>query len=113
VRILTWLVVPPALVVAIGFAIANRGPATISADPFQPGSAAWSVSLPLYVIVFAAVLAGIVLGGLASVFARARSGRRARDARIKADILSRELAARDRARAASPPVQTSLPAIRA
>ncbi|WP_439816559.1 lipopolysaccharide assembly protein LapA domain-containing protein [Zavarzinia sp. CC-PAN008] len=107
-RILTWFIVPPAIVAGIVLAIANRTPTTFSIDPFAPGSAAWSVTVPLYLIIFGAVLVGIVLGGTASLFARARANAHARDARIKAQVLQREL------NRAAPPAAapTTLPAVR-
>lgn len=73
-RLLGWIVVLPLALVAIAFAVANRGPVRISFDPLP-----LAVDLPLYLALFAALFAGIVLGGVAARLAawRSKSGRAA------------------------------------
>ena len=65
-KILTAIVVVPLLIVIVGFAVANRQPATISFDPFDQAHPAYAVSLPLFVIIFILVILGVIVGGVAS-----------------------------------------------
>ena len=60
------LVLAAAVVV---LAVANRSPVTLTADPFR-ADAAYSITLPLYAVIFAAVAIGVVLGALARALAR-------------------------------------------
>jgi uncharacterized integral membrane protein len=95
---LAWLA---AGIVLVLFAIANRGLVAVSVDPFG-GDAALSARLPLFIIVFGAVIVGIVLGGLA-----ARLGGRRRTRQLQAELRRRDEEAR-RAAATAP----QLPAVR-
>lgn len=52
-----------AVVAASLFAVANRGAVTVSLDPLPPADPAWTFQLPLYLVIFAAMFAGILLGG--------------------------------------------------
>jgi len=61
-------------------AVANRAPVTLVLDPFG-ADPAMVLTLPLYALVFAALAAGVVIGGLAvSLGRRGGRGRRARKA---------------------------------
>lgn len=57
-RIVGWLIVLPVLAGAALFALANRGALSVSFWPSQ-----YAVTAPVYLIVFAAVLIGVVVGG--------------------------------------------------
>lgn len=60
--------------VLVALAVANRQPVTVSLDPLGAAPGA-SVTLPLYAVVFAALIAGVVLGGTAVALSRRRSAR--------------------------------------
>ncbi len=85
-RIFGWLIFLPVLAGAVLFALANRGALTIS---FWP--APYTVTTPVYLAAFAAILSGFFLGG---VFAwigfgrkRALLRKRAREIeRLKSEI---------------------------
>jgi uncharacterized integral membrane protein len=59
------VLVPLALALML-FAIANRQAVKLSLDPIAPESPLLSLELPLYAIVMAALILGVVIGGLAS-----------------------------------------------
>ncbi len=66
-KILAWLLGIPVLAGAVLFALANRSGITLS---FWPAS--YTLTGPVYVAVFACVLAGVFLGGLAAWLAYGR-----------------------------------------
>jgi uncharacterized integral membrane protein len=69
---LLWLLVGVALVL---FAIANRTLVPVSIDPFR-SDAALGIQLPLFLVIFAAVVIGVVLGGIADHMRSRRQIRR-------------------------------------
>ena len=65
-RITSLLVALPVAIVLITLAIANRHAVTFVLDPFHPEDPQVSLSLPFYVYLFGMLIAGVVLGGLAT-----------------------------------------------
>ena len=98
-RLLTVVVFIPLAIVLIALAVANRAPVDFTIDPFNPGNPGLTVSLPLFVLLFAALALGLVIGSLATWFRQGRYRKAARQ---------RETTAADAA-----PARTSLPAPRA
>ena len=94
--LLKWLVLVPVAVLAILLAIANRAPVPVVFDPFLSQSASLTVQAPLFVVVFAALIAGIVIGGAAAWVRQGRHRKASRDAEAKA---ARERVEADRLRA--------------
>lgn len=96
-RIARILIAFPAAVVLVTLAIANRHSVQMVLDPFKPEQPALSLVLPFYVYLFAALVAGVVLGGFATWVAQ-RHWRRstriktqeARRWHAEADRLARE-----------------------
>nr|WP_245327787.1 LapA family protein [Xanthobacter flavus] len=68
----------PLAILAVALAVANRKPVTLSLDPFAPDHPAVSVTLPLFAIIFAAVIVGVIAGGIVTW---ARQGRYRKEAR--------------------------------
>lgn len=66
-----------AILVAV-FSLTNRGPLTLSFDPFQPEAPALSLSAPVFVILFLTLMLGILLGGMAAWIGQAKWRRAAR-----------------------------------
>jgi uncharacterized integral membrane protein len=65
VRRLLWLFVAvPVAVLLIVFSVANRGPVTMLLDPFSRENPAIQLTLPFFVFIFAALVLGVLLGGL-------------------------------------------------
>jgi len=112
VKRFSWILTLPLIVVAAIFAIANREPITLDLWPFEA-----SPRLPLFVILLACLVFGLVVGGLATWLSAAPTRRRARQARQRVAELEREVARlrqeRDRAARAVAPAdsgQAGLPA---
>jgi uncharacterized integral membrane protein len=82
------ILVPLAIVIVI-LSVANRGAVTFSLDPF--GGNALSFAAPLFVFLFAALLLGILVGGVAAWLRQGRWRHAARIERAEAARLSREL----------------------
>ena len=65
-KFLRALIMVPAAVALALLAIANRQPVTVSFDPFDASDTDFTVTVPLYVLGFTILIAGVVLGGLAA-----------------------------------------------
>lgn len=63
-RLTTWIIGIPVALAAIWLALANRQPVELSLDPFSQSTPALTVQMPLYLLLFIAILAGVLLGGL-------------------------------------------------
>ncbi len=68
-RRLILLVIAVAL---IALMVANRHSASIALDPFAQGAPAAMVEAPMYVFLFAALLAGFILGGIGAWLGQAK-----------------------------------------
>ena len=84
------LVLLPVGIVIVMLAIANRHRVTISLDPFTADQPAIALTKPLYLIMLVAVLAGVVIGGVAAWLGQGRWRRAARRARSEARALRAE-----------------------
>ena len=98
-RIVGWLVLVPLCAVLIVFALANRhmvainfNPFVTPADPAMPG-----YGVPMFVVIFAVLLVGVVLGGVATWFTQSHHRRDERMFRRENERLHRELDAAHRA----------------
>jgi uncharacterized integral membrane protein len=77
-RLLAVLIFGPLAILLVVLAVANRAPVRLSIDPFNPGSDALSIDLPLFFVAFAALAVGVILGGLAVWLNQGRYRRSAR-----------------------------------
>jgi uncharacterized integral membrane protein len=75
-KFLTALVLIPLGLFFVIFAVANRHLVTVSFDPFNSTYPAVGVTLPLFVVIIAVAILGVVAGGSATWF-RQRHWRRA------------------------------------
>jgi uncharacterized integral membrane protein len=87
-------------IVLIALAVANRGFVPFTLDPFDPGNPGLTLSLPLFVYLFLALLLGVLVGSATTWLRQGRYRRRARRHAEEARSL-REEAARS-----TPPAQT-------
>lgn len=85
-KLSTYAVTVPAVVVAAVLAVANRQSVQFSLDPFSSTAPAFAVIMPLYLLLFLAVLFGVLLGGL--VVAIGRRPRRSTAARLSSTSAS-------------------------
>ena len=104
------IIIPLFLIFAV-FAVANRHFVTVSFDPFNSTEPALAASLPLFALIIAVAILGVVAGGFATWFGQRRwrrAARRheadARDARAElADLRAASMASRgEPARLAGP-----------
>src|SRR6266849_10900458 len=75
-KFLSALILIPLGLICVVFAVANRHFVTVSFDPFNTTDPALAVSLPLFVLIIAVAIVGVVAGGCATWF-RQRHWRRA------------------------------------
>jgi uncharacterized integral membrane protein len=109
-KIVKALILVPLAIILIAFAVANRQTVTVSFDPFDKADPALSLALPLYVLILALVIAGVIVGGIAAWMRQGRWRWRARLAESKARELRVEndqLKRRDGAVPASTPPSAS------
>ena len=75
-KFVTAAVLIPLGLIFLVFAVANRHAVTVSFDPFNSADPSIAVTLPLFVVIIAVAIAGVVAGGTATWF-RQRHWRRA------------------------------------
>ena len=89
-RIFLFVFTIPAAIVLIALSVANRAPVMATIDPFNPGNPALSSSLPLFAIVLAALIMGVVLGSFLTWVNQGKHRNRARVEAGKAETIKRE-----------------------
>jgi uncharacterized integral membrane protein len=75
-KFLTAAILIPLGVILVVFAVANRHLVTVSFDPFNSTDPSVAVTLPLFVVIIAVAIVGVVAGG-AAIWFRQRHWRRA------------------------------------
>ena len=85
-KIVTAIIVVPLAAVIVAFAVANRQAVTVSFDPFSAASPAYAATLPLFAIIFAVLILGVLIGGIAAWIRQGKWRRAARklDAEVRA-----------------------------
>jgi uncharacterized integral membrane protein len=91
-KFLTYLIVVPLALIFIAFAVANRHFVTVSFDPFNATDPALSTDMPLFVLIIAAMVAGVIAGGIATWFGQRHWRRAARHHEADARAVRAELA---------------------
>ncbi|MGC2778234.1 MAG: lipopolysaccharide assembly protein LapA domain-containing protein [Bradyrhizobium sp.] len=77
-KFLTVVIVIPLLVLLVVFAVANRHFVTVSFDPFNAVDPALAVSMPLFALIIAVAILGVIVGGCATWLGQRRWRRAAR-----------------------------------
>ena len=103
-KLVTAFILVPLIVLLVTFAVANRAIVTISLDPFDSAQPAFAFKAPLFLLIFALLAVGLLIGGLITWFKQRKWRSRARRAEADAQGLRSELAAR-----IVPPAQPALP----
>lgn len=93
----------PLAIILVALAVANRGLTAFTLDPFNPGNPALTWQMPLFVLLFAAIALGMIVGSVATWAKQGRYRKLARQRGREAETLKQEVAAR-------PPVQAPVPA---
>jgi uncharacterized integral membrane protein len=83
-KIVTAIIVVPLVVVIVAFAVANRQAVTVSFDPFSSVSPAYAATVPLFALIFALLILGVLIGGIAAWLRQGKWRRSAR--RLDADV---------------------------
>jgi uncharacterized integral membrane protein len=91
-KIVAAVILIPLAIVIIAFAVANRQKVTISFDPFSSDMAAASVTRPLYQMIIAVLIVGVVIGGVAAWLRQAKWRRVARRLERELETLRGEVA---------------------
>jgi uncharacterized integral membrane protein len=100
-RFLKAVVLIPFALIVVLLSVANRQPVMVSFDPISRGAPALGLELPLFVVLFAAVMLGVLIGGLVVWTSQGKHRRAARQHR-------RDL---QRLRTTSTPPQRQTPAL--
>lgn len=77
-RIVTLAILVPLGIILIMLSVANRAAVTLALNPFDAADPVLSVTAPLFVLLFAALIIGMVLGSLATWFKQGKHRQRAR-----------------------------------
>ena len=90
-KFLTALVVIPLGIFFVIFAVANRHLVTVSFDPFNSVTPTVAITLPLFVVIIAVAMLGVLAGGMATWFRQGRFRRAARQSEAEARQMRTEL----------------------
>jgi uncharacterized integral membrane protein len=83
-KIVIAIIVVPLVIVIVAFAVANRQAVTVSFDPFSSVSPAYAATVPLFALIFAVAILGVLIGGIAAWIRQGKWRRSAR--RFDADM---------------------------
>ena len=89
-KIVAIIILLPLAAVIVLLAMANRQAVTVFFDPLLSGKPAFTATWPLFVVVFLALLVGVIVGGLAAWPRQRRLRRAARRAEAEARGLRAE-----------------------
>jgi len=99
-KLVAILILVPLAALIVVFAVANRAPVTVSLDPFVSQPPMFAVSAPLFVVALAALIVGVIIGGISSWLRQSKWRRRARrhaaelkTLRVQAEAMRRQLEA--------------------
>ena len=90
-KIVTTIIVVPLAVVIIAFAVANRQAVTVSFDPFSATAPAYAATLPLFAVIFAVLILGVLIGGFATWLGQGKWRRAARKREAELRAVQQEL----------------------
>ncbi|MBN8967276.1 MAG: DUF1049 domain-containing protein [Rhizobiales bacterium] len=77
-KLLNAIVIVPLALIFLAFAVANRQFVTLSFDPFNSGNPAVALTLPLFIVIIAVAMLGVVAGSIATWFGQRHWRRAAR-----------------------------------
>ncbi|MEO9339421.1 LapA family protein [Mesorhizobium sp. SB112] len=93
-RFLLIVVFVPLAIVLIALAVANRASVPFTLDPFNPGNPALTLQMPLFVLLFAAIVVGLLIGSMATWFKQGRYRKAARQRGLEAQYAEQQAAAK-------------------
>jgi uncharacterized integral membrane protein len=86
-RFVLIAVLVPLAIVLVALAVANRAPASFTLDPFNPGNPGLTWQTPLFVLLFAAIAIGMIVGSAATWVRQGRYRKLARQRSQEAEAL--------------------------
>jgi hypothetical protein len=89
-RLVALVFTIPLAIVLIALSVANRAPVIATVDPFNPGNPALSFSVPLFALVLAALMIGVVLGSFLTWLNQGKHRSRAKLEASRSDAIKRE-----------------------
>jgi uncharacterized integral membrane protein len=90
IRFVKALILLPVAILVVLLAVANRAPVQLSLDPFSPEAPEIATTLPLFAIIFAAIMVGVVIGGVATWLSQGKHRRARRQYRREVGHLRTE-----------------------
>jgi uncharacterized integral membrane protein len=82
-RFLEVIILLPLAIIGLALAVANRHAVTVSFDPFS-STAAGAVEMPLFVVLIAAIILGVFVGGFFTWLSQGKHRRALRESRAEA-----------------------------
>ena len=92
-KVVAAIILVPLAVIIVAFAVANRQNVTVSLDPFNPDVPAASLTKPLFVVILAVLILGVIIGGVAAWLRQTKWRRTARRLEREVTNLRAEVAA--------------------
>jgi uncharacterized integral membrane protein len=108
-KIVNTVVIVPLALVLLAFALANRRFVTVSFNPFDPNDASLALTLPLFIVIIASAMLGVLAGGIATWIGQRRHRKAARRLEAEAAQARAELA--EQRRSTAFPVPAPRPAV--
>jgi len=84
----------PLAIILVALAVANRGQVAFTLDPFNPGNPGLTWQMPLFVLLFAAIVLGMIIGSLATWVKQGHHRKLARQRAHEAEALRHAAASR-------------------
>jgi uncharacterized integral membrane protein len=84
-KLSTFLLLVPVAMLAVILALANREAVAFRFDPFSGTDPAFTLVMPLFLLVFSSFLIGVLVGGATVGLRRVRSARSKRPDKIRAE----------------------------
>ncbi|MCX5494940.1 lipopolysaccharide assembly protein LapA domain-containing protein [Kaistia dalseonensis] len=109
-RLIAILILVPLAIIVVALSVANRHAVTLSLDPFNGEAPVLALTMPLFVLIFATLAVGTIIGGVATWLGQGRWRRQARAMKREARTVRRENEQFRTVTKASP--ATTLPTVR-
>ncbi|MGI9482699.1 MAG: lipopolysaccharide assembly protein LapA domain-containing protein [Hyphomicrobiales bacterium] len=90
-KFLSWLIWLPVAIIFIVIALANKHKVTFSLDPTSQNDPIFAFELPLFLLLFATLILGIIFGGIGAWLNQSKWRRAARDARYEMNQIRTEV----------------------
>ncbi|MEO0545830.1 MAG: LapA family protein [Pseudomonadota bacterium] len=83
-RLTTLLIILPIGIIVVALAVANRQAVSLSMPPYINDEPFFSLTLPLFAVIFISLLVGMVIGSCATWFKQGRFRKAARERKVEA-----------------------------